>query len=93
MGVKKRTIDDLKEYFLSCIKKDGLVVGKRRFFLELGMVENAIFAEIDNDRTLVSQLEEVSRIGRHADEKLEVLPVVDENCIGKKVGRRAKELE
>ena len=49
MGLQKKAIDDLKRFLLECISKEGVVLGKRRFSLELGMLENALFDEFDHD--------------------------------------------
>ena len=79
MGLEKSAIDYLREFLFECVKKDGIVFGKRRFSLELGMLENALFDEIDKDYSAIFPMvapgnyENKEPIG-----EIEELPVVDE---------------
>ena len=79
MGLQKTAIDELREFLFECIKKDGTVFGKRRFSLELGMLENALFDEIDRDYSAVFPMVEPGNIENVEYEgDIEELPVVDD---------------
>jgi hypothetical protein len=72
MGLQKKAIDDLKKFLLECITKEGVVLGKRRFSLELGMLENALFDEFDHDYSGVFPITD--------DPDIEELPGVDDDA-------------
>ena len=79
MGLEKRAIDYLREFLFECVRKDGIVFGKRRFSLELGMLENALFDEIDKDYSSVFPMVAHGNFeNKDYTGKIEELPVVDE---------------
>jgi len=47
MGVEKSTVDDLKNYLIHCVDEKGIIEGKRRFSLQIGLLENALFKDMD----------------------------------------------
>jgi len=76
MGMNKSTVEDLKNYLIDCVDKDGTINGKRRFSLQLGLLENALFKDIDE---VYSSIYQFSEYANAKDSKLEELPVVDDN--------------
>lgn len=79
MGMEKSTVNNLKEYLIHCIDKEGIIDGKRRFSLQLGMLENALFKDIDEVYSSVYHFSEYSGYSNFEDANLEELPVVDDN--------------
>ena len=79
MGLRKTAIDELREFLFDCIKKEGIVLGKRRFSLELGMLENALFDEVDKDYSSVFPMVAPGNYENGDHGPLEELPVVDKN--------------
>ena len=80
MSLQKQAIDHLRDFLHECVKKDGIVLGKRRFSLELGMLENALFDEIDRDYSSVFPMV-ASGSFENSDYtgEIEELPVVDDD--------------
>ena len=79
MGLQKPAIDHLREFLYECIKKEGIVLGKRRFSLEFGMLENALFDEIDKDySSIFPMVAPGSFENQDFSAELEELPVVDD---------------
>jgi hypothetical protein len=79
VGLKKSAIDYLREFLLECVRKEGIVLGKRRFSLELGMLENALFDEIDKDYSSVFPMVATGDFkNEDYSGEIEELPVVDE---------------
>ena len=79
MGLQKPGIDYLREFLFACVKKEGIVLGKRRFSLELGMLENALFDEIDKDYSAVFPMVTPGNFeNQDLSGELEELPVVDD---------------
>ncbi|MBT3275404.1 MAG: hypothetical protein HN368_19770 [Spirochaetales bacterium] len=79
MGLKKNSIDELRDFLFECVKKEGTVLGKRRFSLELGMLENALFDEIDKDYSSFFPMVAPGNYGNRDLREIEELPVVDED--------------
>ena len=80
MGLQKQAIDHLREFLFECIKRDGTVLGKRRFSLELGMLENALFDEIDKDYSAVFPMVTPGNFENGSnDTEIEELPVIGED--------------
>ncbi len=80
MGLEKPAIDHLREFLFECVRKEGIVLGKRRFSLELGMLENALFDEIDKDYSSVFPMVAPGSFNGNVDNgKLDELPVVDDD--------------
>ncbi len=75
MGMEKSTVDDLRNYLINCIDKEGKIEGKRRFSLQIGLLENALFNDIDE---VYSTIYNFSDYSNPEDAYLEELPVVDE---------------
>ncbi|MCK5152957.1 MAG: hypothetical protein KAQ93_01240 [Spirochaetales bacterium] len=75
MGMEKSTVDDLRNYLINCIDKEGIIEGKRRFSLQIGLLENALFNDIDEVYSTIYNFSEFVNI---EDANLEELPVVDE---------------
>lgn len=75
MGMEKSTVDDLRNYLIHCIDNEGIIDGKRRFSLQLGLLENALFNDIDEVYSTVYDFPECIN---PKDAHLEELPVVDE---------------
>jgi len=73
--MEKNTVDDLKKYLIHCIDQEGIINGKRKFSLQLGLLENALFNDMDEFYSSVYHLAEYSNI---EDTILEELPVVDD---------------
>lgn len=71
MNVDKRTLDDLRNYLINCIEEKGLVEGKRSFSLQLGILENALFSEMEDIYPTIFNFAE--------NAILEELPVVGHN--------------
>ena len=76
MGMEKSTVDDLRRYLSHCIDKEGIVDGKRRFSLQLGLLENALFTDMDDVYSSISHISEYT--DNFKDSNLEELPVVDD---------------
>jgi len=75
MGMEKSTVDDLRNYLIHCIDSEGIIEGKRRFSLQVGLLENALFNDIDE---VYSTIYHFSDYLSTEDRNLEELPVVDE---------------
>ena len=71
MDIEETTIDELRKYLINCIGKKGLIEGKRSFSLQLGVLENDLFSEMDELYPPIFHFAEYSI--------LEELPVVDNN--------------
>ena len=74
--MEKNTIDELKKYLTRCIDHDGIIDGKRKFALQLGMVENDLLNDIDENQSNIYNFSAYSE-----DAYLEELPIVDEGNI------------
>ncbi len=75
MGMEKSTVDDLRNYLIHCIDKEGIIEGKRRFSLQMGLLENALFIDMDE---AYSTIYHFSEFVNTEDANLEELPVVDD---------------
>ena len=76
MGMEKSTVDDLKNYLIHCIDKEGIIEGKRRFSLQIGLLENALFKDMDEVYSTIYNFLDYSN---QEDANLEELPVVDKD--------------
>ena len=74
--MEKNTIDDLRKYLNKCIDQDGIIDGKRRFALQLGMVENELFNDADEVKSTIYNFSAYPE-----DAYLEELPIVNEGNI------------
>ena len=77
MNIEKTTIEDLRNYLINCIDKEGLIEGKRRFSLQLGILENSLFNEMDELYSSIYHLSDYTKSSSPEDAYLEELPVVD----------------
>ncbi|NOY09123.1 MAG: hypothetical protein GXP33_09810 [Spirochaetes bacterium] len=76
--MKKSTMDDLRDYLINCIDKEGIIRGKQRFSLQLGMLENALFKDMEEIFSSIYHFSEYSGSSNPEDANLEELPVVDD---------------
>lgn len=74
--MEKNTVDELRKYLNKCIDQEGIIDGKRRFALQLGMVENELFNNIDEIKSIIYNFSAYPE-----DAYLEELPIVDEGNI------------
>jgi hypothetical protein len=71
--MEKNIIADLKKYLNKCVDQDGIIDGKRKFALQLGMIENDLFNDVDVTKSSIYNFSSYSE-----DVYLEELPLVDE---------------
>jgi len=71
--MEKNIIADLKKYLNKCIDQDGIIDGKRSFALQLGMIENELFNDVDITKSTIYNFSAYPE-----DAYLEELPLVDE---------------
>lgn len=76
MSVDKSTIEDLKKYLINCIDEEGIIDGKRRFSLQLGMLENELFNDMDKANSSIYNFSEYFGHSNPENANLEELPVV-----------------
>ena len=74
--MEKNTIEELKKYLINCIDEEGIIDGKRRFSLKLGMLENELFNDMDKTYSSIYNFSEYFGHSNPENAYLEELPVV-----------------